>query len=203
MVNKIIIIGCGPGAADLITIRGSEAIKDAELIAGSARLIETFTAESAAQKIITSKNYSELFTRLAAKQDKSRIVLLVSGDPLFSSLGSLALKKLGKENCEVLVGIGSFQQAFATIKQSWTNYNVISLHGKADHDIKKIFTDNTCFALLLDPSRNLKYIKEKIGEEIGKEFTYHVANNLTLRGEDVAELTYEGLSTHPEKSLGI
>ncbi len=203
MANKIIIIGCGPGAADLITLRGSKAIKDADLIAGSARLIETFTAESSAEKIITDKNYSELFARFASMPSKTKIALLVSGDPLFSSLGSLAIRKLGKERCEVIGGMGSFQQAFINLKEPWTKYKIISLHGKADHDIKNIFTENAYFALLLDPKRNLQYIKEAAGEAVGSRFVYTVATNLSLPDEEVKELSYGELSTHPEQSLSI
>ncbi len=199
----VTIIGCGPGAADLITLRGSNAIRRADLIAGSARLVETFTAESSAEKIITNKNYSELFARLAATQGETKVVLLVSGDPLFSSLGALAIKKLGKENCEVIGGIGSFQQAFINLKEPWTNYNIISLHGKAYHNIEKIFADNAAFALLLDPKRNLKYIKEAIGEAVGSRYLYTVATNLSLPDEEVTELSYDELGTHPEQSLSI
>jgi cobalt-precorrin-7 (C5)-methyltransferase len=200
---KITIIGCGPGAADLITIRGMEAIKTADLIAGSARLIETFATQSSARTTIIEADYNERLTELASAPDEIKIILLVSGDPLFSSLGSLAIKKLGKENCEVIAGVGSFQQAFASLKEGWTEYNIISLHGKEDSDIKKIFDDNNSFALLLDPIRNLKYIKEAIGEAIGSEYTYHVATNLSLPKEELKELGYNELATQPEESLSI
>jgi cobalt-precorrin-7 (C5)-methyltransferase len=203
MTNKITIIGCGPGAADLITIRGLEAIKTADLIAGSARLIETFAKDTSAQTTIIETDYSERLEELANAPTKIKIVLLVSGDPLFSSLGSLAIKKLNKENCEVIAGVSSFQQAFASLKEGWTEYNIISLHGKEDSDIKKIFNDNQSFALLLDPTRNLKYIKETIGELVGKKYSYHVATNLSLPGEELHKINYNELATHPEESLSI
>jgi len=200
---RLTIIGCGPGAADLITIRGLRAIKNADLVAGSARLIETFKAETDAQTTVIETDYSERIAELERAPEGIKVVLLVSGDPLFSSLGNLAIKKLGKERCEVIPGVSSFQQAFAGLKEGWTEYNVISLHGEKGSDIKKIFNDNTSFALLLDPSRNLKYIKETIGGVVGSEYIYHVATNLSLPGEELRELSFEELATHPEESLSI
>lgn len=202
-MNKITIIGCGPGSADLITVRGMEAIKKADLIAGSARLIETFKKSTAAKTTIIEKDYGERLGELADAPEDINIALLVSGDPLLSSLGTMAIKNLGKENCEVIPGVSSFQQAFATLKEGWDGYNVISLHGKDVPDIRKIFEDNSNFALLLDPKRNLKYIKEAIDEAIGSQCVFHVATNLSLPGEELKELDFKKLATHQEESLSI
>ncbi|VAV83894.1 hypothetical protein MNBD_DELTA01-1153 [hydrothermal vent metagenome] len=203
MGNKITIVGCGPGVADLITVKGRQTIEKAGVIAGSRRLIETFTGGSAARTIVIEKDYGKGLSGLMTAPEGTNIVLLVSGDPLLSSLGTLAIKKLGKERCEVIPGVSSFQQAFASLKEGWTDHNIISLHGKDSHNIKKIFSENPKFALLLDPDRNLKYIKEAVGEAAGSEYEYHVASNLSLRGEEVKELSFEELATHPEQSLSI
>ncbi len=203
MAGKVQIIGCGPGAADLITVRGMEAIKAADLIAGSARLIETFKGHTTARTTVIEGDYAERLKELGDSPEEFKKVLLVSGDPLFSSLGALAIKKLGKERCEVIPGVGSFQQAFASLKEAWTDHNVISLHGKGSHNIKKIFSENSKFALLLDPERNLKYIKEAVGDKTGNGYSYRVANNLSLPGEELSELSFEELASHPEQSLSI
>ncbi|VAV83029.1 hypothetical protein MNBD_DELTA01-684 [hydrothermal vent metagenome] len=203
MAGKVKIIGCGPGAADLITVRGLRAIENADLIAGSARLIETFKGLTTARTTVIEGDYAERLREFEDSPKEFKKVLLVSGDPLFSSLGALAIKKLGKERCEVIPGVGSFQQAFASLKEAWTDHNVISLHGKDSHNIKKIFNENSKFVLLLDPSRNLKYIKEAIGEAIGNKYLYTVANNLSLPNEELSELGFEELASHPEESLSI
>ena len=56
---------------------------------------------------------------------------------------------------------------------------------------------------MLDPKRNLRYIKEEIGEDLGNKFSYHVASNLSLPDEEIKELGYDELGTHPEQSLSI
>ena len=47
MGKQIMIIGCGPGAPELMTIKGKKAIKNADAVIGSKRLIKDFVKKNA------------------------------------------------------------------------------------------------------------------------------------------------------------
>src|SRR3990170_2141396 len=61
MDKKIYIIGCGPGAKDLITLRGKKVIKEADVIVGSRRLIADFGRKSGVRTLVLENNWFILF----------------------------------------------------------------------------------------------------------------------------------------------
>ncbi len=203
MGGKITIIGCGPGAPDLITVRGKEALERAEVIVGSKRLITKFAGEENALRIPLDGNYKKVMERVETLLEKKDVAFLVSGDPLFHSFGESVIKKFGHERCEVIPGISAFQHAFSRLKESWKGYGLFSLHGNGSLDIKKVFEDNNRFVLLLDPKHNLKYVAKKIRPLSGRNYTFHVASNLSLEGESISKITFEDFATFGETSLSI
>ncbi len=203
MDNRITIIGCGPGAPDLLTLRASTAILDADCVVGSQRLIDAFAMDNQ-ETIVIDGNYKAAITEAhTVVKNGLRVAFLVSGDPLFCSLGALIVKEFGKKASEIIPGIGSIPYAFTLLKESWQDYRLLSLHGNANVDIREAFNKNDKIAILLDPEQNLKWVKNQLEGVKTDDRRFFIATNLTLPEEDFKEIAFKDLGTITEESLAI
>ena len=203
MDKKIYIIGCGPGAKDLITLRGKKVIKEADVIVGSRRLIADFGRKSGVRTLVLENNYQNVLEDVDRLKGIQRVVFLVSGDPLFHSLGERIIERFGSESCEVIPGVSSFQYAFCQIKKSWKDYRVFSIHGDKGMDISKIFKENDRFILFLDPGHNLKFIKSQIGSIPKGKYRFYVTSNLSMPTEKMSGISFVDFDNFPEESLSL
>jgi precorrin-6y C5,15-methyltransferase (decarboxylating) CbiE subunit len=201
--RKITIVGCGPGAQDLLTLRAKTAIEGAECVVGSRRLIEDLTV-SGQRTITVDGNYKAALKEARhVAEDGLRVAFLVSGDPLFCSFGTLVLKEFGEEACEVVSGIGSIQYAFTLLKEGWKDYRLLSLHGCNDVAIEEVFTQHDKFAILLDPDHNLGWIKSKLNKIGIDDRVFYVGTNLSLSNEEFKEVKFKDFGDTREESLAI
>ncbi len=189
IVNKVTIVGCGPGAKKYLTGYAMQQIINAEVMIGSRRLLSLFP-DADADTYVLSNNYKLLITRIVSlSKKKKKVVVLVSGDPGFFSYSKLIVDKLGAEKCEVIPGISSVQLAFAKIGRTWNDACFMSLHGRSGKlaaVVKKI-TDNDKVAVLTDNANNVKLIAKKLLETGVKERKIFVCENLSLENERIRE----------------
>ena len=189
IVNKVTIVGCGPGSKKFITGYAMQQIINAEVLIGSRRLLSLFP-DADADTYVLSNNYKLLITRIVSLSKKrKKVVVLVSGDPGFFSYSKLIVDKLGVEKCEVIPGISSIQMAFAKIGRTWNDACFMSLHGRSGKlaSVVKKITDNEKVAVLTDNSNNVKLIAKKLLETGVKERKIFVCENLSLEEERIRE----------------
>ena len=189
IVNKVTIVGCGPGSKKFITGYAMQQIINAEVLIGSRRLLSLFP-DADADTYVLSNNYKLLITRIVSlSKKKKKVVVLVSGDPGFFSYSKLIVDKLGVEKCEVIPGISSVQMAFAKIGRTWNDACFMSLHGRSAKlaSVVKKITDNEKVAVLTDNANNVKLIAKKLLETGVKERKIFVCENLSLEEERIRE----------------
>jgi uroporphyrin-III C-methyltransferase len=130
-LGKVYLVGAGPGAADLITVRGAKLLEKAEIVFHDA-LVEPTMLDLCPQaiKVPVGKRCGKLSTaqhfinkRLvdAAKQYKT-VVRLKGGDPMLFGRADeeiQSLKQIGIE-VEVIPGITSALAGAASLQQSLT-----------------------------------------------------------------------------------
>ena len=187
IVNKVTIVGCGPGAKKYLTGYAMQQIINAEVLIGSRRLLSLFPD---ADTYVLSNNYKLLITRIVSlSKKKKKVVVLVSGDPGFFSYSKLIVDKLGVEKCEVIPGISSVQMAFSKIGRTWNDACFMSLHGRSGKlaSVVKKITENDKVAVLTDNSNNVKLIAKKLLETGVKERKIFVCENLSLEKERIRE----------------
>ncbi|HCT80404.1 MAG TPA: precorrin-4 C(11)-methyltransferase [Micromonosporaceae bacterium] len=124
---KVIFIGAGPGAADLLTLRGAAAIAAADVVIWAASLVHPDVLEHAkpSARIVDSAALT-LEQTLALYQEAARDDLIVarihSGDPaLWGALAEQldACRELGLPT-EVIPGVSSFTAAAAAVQRELT-----------------------------------------------------------------------------------
>ncbi len=131
MKGKVYLIGAGPGAPDLITLRGAEILKRADIVFYDA-LVHPGTLALAvnAKKVAVGKRCSRVSTdqrfinrNLVEAAHKYRIVArLKGGDPMLFGRAQeeiAALKKAGIE-CEIVPGVTAALGASANVGVSLT-----------------------------------------------------------------------------------
>lgn len=125
----VYFVGAGPGAADLITVRGRSFIESADVIIYAGSLVSEehlkYAKKSCAVFDSAAMTLEQIIGVIKENADK-RIVRLHSGDP--SIYGAIceqmnALDKLGVEY-EVVPGVSSYTAAAAVIKKELTPPNV-------------------------------------------------------------------------------
>lgn len=184
-MNKLYIIGVGPGAGGYLLPVALKRIREADCLIGARRALDLFP-EFKKEKVCFDGRLSRVVPYLKKHREDKKIAVLVSGDPGLYSLAQTIAKQFKNNEYEVIPGISSLQLAFARIGESWQDVKIISLHGRKISseilaEIKNspkvfIFTDadfppNALASFLLDKGiknrrvvvlENLSYPEEKI-----------------------------------------
>ncbi|MFW6269185.1 MAG: precorrin-6y C5,15-methyltransferase (decarboxylating) subunit CbiE [Bacillota bacterium] len=150
-MNKIYILGIGPGNQDYLLTKTKDIIRKSDVLIGGKRALAMFS-DFEKEKIKITADLKKVKDYIIANYKEKRISVLVSGDPGFYSMLSYLKKNVNKDLLEVIPGISSLQLASARLKMSWDDMKISSLHGKSDknkflkevRENKKlgIFTDN-------------------------------------------------------------
>jgi precorrin-4 C11-methyltransferase len=126
--GRVSFIGAGPGAADLITLRGARRIAEADIVVWAASLVDPDCikeharpdAELIDSSLITHEDVIEVFRR--AMRDNKRVARVHSGDP--SLWGAVqeqydACQRLGIE-VEIVPGVSAFSAVAAVVGRELT-----------------------------------------------------------------------------------
>ncbi|ERP39001.1 uroporphyrinogen-III C-methyltransferase [Chitinivibrio alkaliphilus] len=161
-LGRITLVGAGPGAPDLLTLRGVSALKSADIVFYDAlldpRLLDYCTRETVfvgKRKGKHSHPQEDITARLlAAARRGKRVVRLKGGDPLLFSRGGEEIRAARREHihCEVIPGISSFQAAAAaariplTLRETAGGFAAFSAHyGKNTTEEEKHRTTQAVF----------------------------------------------------------
>ena len=125
--GKVYFVGAGPGAIDLITVRGQELIKEADLIIYAGSLVNpellSFSKEGAKIFDSSKMNLDEIIDVIsAASKDGKIIVRLHTGDPsLYGAIGE-QMRELEKRDIpyEVCPGVSACFGAAASLLLEYT-----------------------------------------------------------------------------------
>jgi cobalt-precorrin-7 (C5)-methyltransferase len=199
-MNKVYIIGVGPGSLDYLLPIAKKEIERCDLLIGAKRLLLLFN-HLKKENIILEGNLDKIISNLNTIRKKKRVALLVSGDPgLFSLLGKIS-KVLNREEYIVIPGISSISVACAKIGEMWQDFKIISIHGRKIDNLATLVKDNPKIALFTDQ----KFTPTKIAKELLSKGIENrkviVFENLTYPEERIVEVDLENLSRMREFKL--
>ncbi len=116
--SKIHIIGIGGDGLAGLTSRARELLGSAELVVGPEDVL-ALVPDLGAERLAVGTDLQEAVRTLEAHRGNKRIVVLVSGDPLFYGLSRYLCDRLGRDRFEVVPHVSSMQLAFARVKETW------------------------------------------------------------------------------------
>ncbi|MBI2823477.1 MAG: precorrin-6y C5,15-methyltransferase (decarboxylating) subunit CbiE [Planctomycetia bacterium] len=127
--EKVHIIGIGDDGLEGVTAAARQLIEGADLLVGAEYTLRLVPAGNA-ERLPAGGNLDAIVERIAAARGK-RVIVLVSGDPLFYGLARYLCDKLGKDRFEVVPHVSSMQLAFARVKESWEEAYLTNLANRS------------------------------------------------------------------------
>jgi precorrin-4/cobalt-precorrin-4 C11-methyltransferase len=125
--GKVVFVGAGPGAADLLTVRGARAIAAADVVLWASSLVMEEVLEHAADgaeildsSSLTLEDQRDVYERAA--REGLRVARVQSGDPsIYSAVGEQieVVEEIGLEY-EMVPGVSSLSAAAAALGQELT-----------------------------------------------------------------------------------
>lgn len=216
----VYFIGAGPGAADLITLRGRDSIARCAVCLYAGSLVPegviAFAPEGALIKDTAPMNLDEIVADMVtAHQQGQNVARVHSGDPCL--YGSIAeqMRRLDAEaiDYEVVPGVSAYAAASAVIQKELTLPNVsqtiiltrTAMKSSAmpgNEDLKTLGASGATLAIHLSV-RNLKHIQESLtpyyGEDCPVVVVYRVTwpDEMIIRGtlKDIREKVREAKVT--------
>ena len=203
-LGKVYLVGAGPGAADLITVRGAALLAKADVVFHDALVEEAMLAYCPqAEKIAVGKRCGKHSTaqkfinkRLVDAARKHQVVVrLKGGDPMIFGRADEEITELEEAGIEVEVvpGITAALAAAATLKQSLTLRGVarsvaFSTQAKA--------TDSTALPLTT---------ADTVVIYMGRDEAVTIAHQLLEQGRPASlpVRIIEAISTERERSLAL
>ena len=178
-MNRLAVIGAGPGSAALLTPEAKEALEAADIIWCAARN-EDFAPEKKRRSLTPFSKALEEMER--ALGEGKRAAVLLSGDTGLYSMLPLLKKRFGEKALWVICGVSSVQLLCARLKIDWQDAKIVSAHGR------ELSAGALCFwartnpktILLLDGERNPAWVKAALtagrlghlGLWIGEKLSY-------------------------------
>lgn len=191
-LNKINVVGLGPGNIKYLSTTGIDCIKEAEIIIGSTRqLSDLKTIISEKQEIYILGKLSELITYLKENVER-KITIIVSGDTGYYSLVPYLSKNLSKDILNIIPNISSYQYLFSKLVENWQNFRLASVHGREFDYIKNINDEDIeGLVLLTDDIQNPYEITKKLYDNGIRNLTVIVGENLSYDNEKITILEIE------------
>ena len=185
--KKIIIIGCGPGAADYITPAAAAAAAKADVLIVSQRLKDLFPG-CPAERIDSGTDVAKILDVMASRRDDGgQVVLLATGDPGIFSLAKPVIGRFGRENCEVIPGISSVQVAFARLGLDWQDARIVSAH-ISDPEMTAADLSRAGKIAVLGGRESYPVWIAALLRELGSNRRVFICEDLTLPGERIREV---------------
>jgi precorrin-4 C11-methyltransferase len=179
VTGRVSFIGAGPGAADLITVRGAKRIAEADIVVWAASLVDPQCvreharpdAELVDSSLITHDDVLEVYRR--AHRDGLKVARVHSGDPaLWGAVQEQydGAKKLGLD-VEIVPGVSAFSAAAAiagrelTVPEVAQSVILTRLEGgktpmpQGEH-IREFAKHGTTMAIFLSAARSSQLVEE-------------------------------------------
>lgn len=191
-LNKINVVGLGPGNIRYLSTTGIDCIKEAEIVIGSTRqLSDLKTIISEKQEIYILGKLTELIGYLKENIER-KITIIVSGDTGYYSLVPYLSKNLSKDILNIIPNISSYQYLFSKIGENWQNFRLASVHGREFDYIKNIDDEEIeGLVLLTDDIQNPYEISKNLYNSGVRNLTVIVGENLSYDNEKITILEIE------------
>ena len=208
----ISLIGIGPGNKDVLTEEAGNAIKEADILIGACRLLDTFSNLNVEKyPFYESKDIIPLIEENEKANQYKKYAILFSGDTSFYSGASGLIKSLEKEqndgslNAEIrmLPGISSLSYFASKIGVDYSDAKIISIHGRTIFNLGQIIKHEKKTFILVSGVKDINSIGDKIIAEGLRNVRVTLGYRLSYEDEAIINLTPEECCTYDKDGLYI
>lgn len=193
-MNKIKIVGLGPGNLDYLLPINRKHIEKADILVGGKRNIESLGELVRGKEIRYIDRYLKELVDGLKRSRASEIVMVVSGDTGFYSTLEFMKKHFRIEELDTYPGISSIQYLFARCNLSWFDSLVKSVHGR-EFDFEKLIQQYSYIGLLTDNKNTPQNIAKRLVEA-------GYGSREVIVGEDLS-YDYEKISRYKARELAL
>lgn len=188
---KVIVVGAGPGAADLYTERTKNAIAYADVVLTSARLTDGIHQLN---QHVQVRGVMETVEFINSNKAKDMLVCVIaSGDTGFYSIASTIRKRIDDDiELEFISAIGSLSYFASKIKMGYESIKLVSLHGKDKSIIPYVCYNEKVFVLTGGNIKAHDIAKNLVDAGLGN-VTLYIGEKLSMEGERILVGTAEEL----------
>lgn len=192
-MNKVYIIGIGPGTEEYLPPIAKEEIEKADCLIGSKRVLSLF--QHLNKEILYLEGDLDIAIHYVKEnRNKKRISVLVSGDPGLYSLLRKIRQILKRDEYIVIPGISTMQLAFARIGDVWQDAKIISIHGRGLVGLEKDVKTSDKIFLFMDPAFPPNEIARYLLEKGVENRRVIVFENIAYRNEKMTDTDLKNLS---------
>lgn len=182
-MNKISILGMGPGHRDYILPVTSRTIEVSDVLIGGKRILMDFE-DKGKELIYIDSGLNKIVEYININKNEKKISLLLSGDTGFYSMLSYMKKHFADDEMKVVPGISSFQYLMGKVNRTWHNSFVGSVHGR-ELDIVGVVKKYDSVILLTDNKYSPSRIADILINEGINNKTMIVGENLSYENERI------------------
>lgn len=214
----VYFIGAGPGNVDLITVKGRETLKIADVVIYAGSLVSSahlnFCKENVEIHNSASMNLEQVIEVVEKAESENKVIVrLHTGDPSIYGAIKEQMDEFDKRNIkyEVIPGVSSFTAAAAAIKKEFTLPKVTQtviltrVEGRTPvpetEDLEKLASIGASMAIFLSISMIDKVV-EKLRNGYGKNMPIAVVERATWEDERTIIGTLDDIS-EKVKTVGI
>lgn len=197
-MDKINIVGLGPGHKDYIIPAALKKIEESDVVFSGKRGLESVNVVNKKVYEIGS-DLNKMIFQIEEEVLAGKIVTVVaSGDPTFYGIVNFVTSKISSERLCIIPGVSSIQYMCAKIGLSWHDAYLGSVHGR-EESIKDLCKNYNKIILLTDKKRNCHYIAEEMTlNGYGERFIY-IGEFLSYDNEEIIKLRARELVTLNKK----
>lgn len=196
------VVGIGLDGVLGLTETVRKVVEQATILVGSDRHLDYFPKHPAKKLVLKDikKTLIEVQNQL---KDKEKIVILVSGDPLFFGLGRLLLENFSADILQFHPHLNSVQLAFNRLKIPWQDAHIVSVHGRSLDQLNKLLQKGVDkIAILTDSVNNpIAIAQYYLGLDIPTKYNFCVCENLEDKTEKITRFSRENLELLSENSF--
>lgn len=170
------------GNYESLTIEAVNAFKEADIIIGAKRMLETVSMFN--KNIFSAYKYDEILEFIDKHKEYEKIAIAYSGDVGFYSGAKKLSKMLKNYEINIIPGISSIVYFMSRLKESWDDVKLISLHGKDYNIIEEVKYNKKVFALL-GSNTNVSSISRLLIENNLNNVILYVGENLSYNNEKI------------------
>ena len=127
-MEKVYIVGVGDDGLSGLSQTGQNVVSQASILVGSIQSLGGIP-ESSAQRFVVRDDIEQV-VKIINENPSERIVILVTGDPLFYGTTRFLYEKVGKDRFEIVPHVSIMQLAFARVKENWDEAILADLSNK-------------------------------------------------------------------------
>ena len=128
--SRVVVVGIGADGWDGLPTASRAEVERADVLLGSARQLALVPASVAAQRVPWPSPLSEALPGIVDRQAGRTTVVLASGDPMLSGIGTTLTRLLGRERVRVLPAPSSVSLACARLGWAVEETPVVTLVGR-------------------------------------------------------------------------